>query len=215
VKNKLKVNSKQLTVNSRKYRAVIFDLGDVYYQNGFKKALANLVLKHRLPQNFLNSIFNKSYVKKIEVGKIKEKEFWEEFKEDSGLDMETQNLQRQVFAHFKPQAGMKNLVEVCRKKVKVGLLTNNIKEWFKAQEKKEKFKDKFDAVVVSALVGLRKPGKKIYLLIAKKLKVNSKECVFFDDRLDNVEGAEKAGMEAFKFKSAEDCRKKLNHLGII
>lgn len=198
-----------------KYKAVIFDLGDVYYQNGFKKALALLVIRHTLSEGYLKDVFDKPYVKKIELDKISEKEFWKEFKKDTGLNIDTKKLRKQVFGYFKPNPGMRKLVKDCRKEVKVGLLTNNIKEWFKVQEKKENFEKNFDVVVVSARVGLRKPMKNIYYLTAEKIKVKPKECVFFDDLMDNVDGAKKAGMRAFKFKSAEDARKKLNHLGIF
>jgi len=200
---------------NNKYKAVIFDLGDVYYRNGFKKVLSILVRKKKIRPSFLNEIFERSYIKKIEVNKISEKQFWEEFKEDTGLIIKTVDLRKAVFEYFKPTPGMKKLVKLCRKNVKVGLLTNNIKEWFKIQEKKENFNKSFDKVLVSANIGLRKPGRKIYYLMAKKLKVKPSECIFFDDALENVKGAKKVGMKAFQFESAALCTKKLNHLGIL
>lgn len=205
----------QLSVVSCNYKAVIFDLGDVYYENGFKKALAKMVLKHTLSESYFKDVFNKTYIKKVEVGKISEKEFWKEFLKDTGLKIPLQKLREQVFYLFKPNPGMKNLVKCLKEKIKVGLLTNNIKDWYKVQEKKDNFKKEFDAVVVSAFIGLRKPCKEIYLLIAKRLGVKPKECIFFDDMLKNVKGARKAGMKAVKFKSAEDCQKQLKKLKVL
>lgn len=211
-------NSKQIPnpkSKNSKYKAVIFDLGDVYYQNGFKKVLALLARQKRIKPKFLDEVFRRPYIKKIEVNKITERVFWEEFRKDIGLEFKTSVLRKAVFKYFKPTPGMKALVKDCRKKVKVGLLTNNIKEWFKIQEQKEDFNKSFDKVLVSAKIGLRKPDKKIYFLMAKMLGVKSKECIFFDDNLDNIKGAKKAGMKAFRFKGTADCRRKLNNFRIL
>lgn len=198
-----------------KYKAVIFDLGDVYNQNGFKTALANLVSHHKLPKKYLDCFFEKPFCKKIELGKISEKEYWKEFEKDCGLNDETHKIRKFVFSHFRPKPGMRSLVKKCRTNFKCGLLTNNANCWFDHQNKTEKFNKKFDSIVVSSKVGLRKPDRKIYMLMAKKLKVKPSECVFFDDSINNVIAGKKAGMTAFHFKTVEGCKQDLKKIGIL
>lgn len=59
--------------------------------------------------------------------------------------------------------------------------------------------DEFDGVVVSSDVHLIKPDVRIYEHFLEKYHLNPEECLFLDDREDNVEGARKAGMHARLF----------------
>jgi putative hydrolase of the HAD superfamily len=57
----------------------------------------------------------------------------------------------------------------------------------------------FDAVVISHVVGLRKPEAPIYELAAARLGVTPADCVFVDDTLANVAAARELGMAAVHF----------------
>lgn len=73
--------------------------------------------------------------------------------------------------------------------------------------------DFFDGVVVSADVHTVKPDVKIYEHLLNKYCLSAEECLFIDDRQDNVEGAIKAGMQAVQFKNDfEEVKQYLNHL---
>lgn len=54
----------------------------------------------------------------------------------------------------------------------------------------------FDAAVISCDIGATKPNSAMYAAITEKLEVAPGNCVFCDDRICNLEGAEKAGMRA-------------------
>jgi putative hydrolase of the HAD superfamily len=62
---------------------------------------------------------------------------------------------------------------------------------------------RFDVVVVSDEVGLRKPDPAIYTLAAKKLDVPLSRCVFVDDTAHNLPPAEQLGMTTLLFTEAE------------
>ena len=57
----------------------------------------------------------------------------------------------------------------------------------------------FDVVVISHLVGLRKPDRPIYELAAAKLGLAPADCVFVDDTLRHVVAAREIGMAAVHF----------------
>lgn len=59
--------------------------------------------------------------------------------------------------------------------------------------------DYFDGIVVSADVHMVKPDAGIYQYLLEKYSLKPEECLFIDDRQDNVEGARKEGMQAFRF----------------
>ena len=57
----------------------------------------------------------------------------------------------------------------------------------------------FDVVVISHLVGLRKPERPIYELAAEKMGLAPADCVFVDDTRGNVQAARAVGMAAVHF----------------
>jgi putative hydrolase of the HAD superfamily len=54
--------------------------------------------------------------------------------------------------------------------------------------------DRFDVVVLSDQVGLRKPDPRIFELTAERLGLPAAECVFADDTEDNLPPAQELGM---------------------
>lgn len=58
----------------------------------------------------------------------------------------------------------------------------------------------FDAVVVSAEVGMVKPQAEIYRYAADALGVSTAECVFTDDISSYIDGAEAVGMKGLLYK---------------
>ena len=83
--------------------------------------------------------------------------------------------------------------------LKLGLLTNNVKEFGSAWLATFPVDELFDLVVDSSEVGLRKPDRRIYLLTCERLAVDPSSAVFIDDNGDNVEAARAVGMAAVHF----------------
>jgi putative hydrolase of the HAD superfamily len=83
--------------------------------------------------------------------------------------------------------------------LKVGLLTNNVKEFGSAWRATFPVDDLFEVVVDSSEVGMRKPDPRIYLLTCERLGVPPTASVFVDDNRDNVEAARAVGIEAVHF----------------
>lgn len=63
--------------------------------------------------------------------------------------------------------------------------------------------DRFDAVVISDQVGLRKPGEEIYQLAADKIGLPPSACLFVDDTARNLPPAERLGMVGVLFSDVE------------
>ncbi|MEU1721368.1 HAD family phosphatase [Nonomuraea sp. NPDC005692] len=64
----------------------------------------------------------------------------------------------------------------------------------------------------SGRMGLVKPDREIFDEVARELAADPSEIVFIDDRAENVEGAERAGMTGVLFTSAAALRKSLREL---
>ena len=73
----------------------------------------------------------------------------------------------------------------------------------------------FDEFVVSYEVGVLKPDPAIYQEALRRSGLPAEACVFFDDRQENVDGARRVGMHAFRFTSAEQCATDLETLRVV
>jgi putative hydrolase of the HAD superfamily len=70
----------------------------------------------------------------------------------------------------------------------------------------------FDAVVVSADIGMVKPDPRIYEYTASKLGVTPAECVFIDDRSYFLEPAREVGMQTVLYQDYEQVVAELDKL---
>lgn len=70
----------------------------------------------------------------------------------------------------------------------------------------------FDGIVVSADIRMIKPDRRIYEFFLSKYNLKPNECLFIDDRLENVEGAMAVGMQAYEFKNDYEAIKRIYHI---
>ena len=84
--------------------------------------------------------------------------------------------------------------------LRLGLLTNNVKEFGEHWRTMFPLDELFEEVVDSSHVGMRKPERAIYELTCIRMGIEPDEAVFVDDNLDNVEAARAYGMEAVHFR---------------
>ena len=83
--------------------------------------------------------------------------------------------------------------------LRIGLLTNNVKEFGEHWRDDVPDRDLFDEVVDSSHVGMRKPERGIYELTCSRMGIAPDEAVFVDDNADNIAAAREYGMEVVHF----------------
>ena len=69
-----------------------------------------------------------------------------------------------------------------------------------------------DGFVVSSDYQVVKPDPAIYRILLDKYDLKAEECVFADDRADNVEAAQQVGMQAIVFTTTEAYKEALEPL---
>jgi epoxide hydrolase-like predicted phosphatase len=82
---------------------------------------------------------------------------------------------------------------------RVGLLTNNVKEFGDNWRAMFPIDELCEIVVDSSHVGTRKPERLIYELTCERFGVSPEQTVFLDDNVDNVAAARAYGMAAVHF----------------
>ena len=104
-----------------------------------------------------------------------------------------------------------NLIRELKKSYKIGLLSN-AGEGELDSLKKDGSIGLFDALTISYLAGYMKPDKRIFEKATETLGVKAEECVFIDDRLVNIEAAEKLGMQTIHYDNFKQLQEDLNEI---
>jgi putative hydrolase of the HAD superfamily len=99
-----------------------------------------------------------------------------------------------------------------RENCRLALCSNALPGLAGRLEAMPEFRSLFEVIVISALVGLRKPDPRIYQLTARWLQLPLSDCLLVDDKERNASAAEAAGMPAVIFSSAEQLEAAVHSL---
>ena len=75
--------------------------------------------------------------------------------------------------------------------------------------------ESFEQIFVSSELGLRKPEREAFEAIANATGVGLDAMLFFDDSLENINGAQTAGMPAIHVKGHLDVKQALSEIGAL
>lgn len=100
------------------------------------------------------------------------------------------------------------------KTYKIVALTNWSSETFPVAQKRFKFLEWFEGIVVSGDEKTRKPHNEIYITCLNRFNIKPEHAVFIDDSLRNVEAANKLGINGIHFKTPSKLIKDLKLFNI-
>jgi len=143
----------------------------------------------------------------LECGRMTEHDFLAglsaQLRADLGRDVELHSFAERYFTHLEPNHAMiAFLGELRDRGYRLGLLTNNVREWEPRWRPMLPIDELFEVVVDSAFVGMRKPDPGIYRLTCERLGVAAERCVFVDDVEVNCEAARGLGMHAVRYRDS-------------
>ncbi len=107
---------------------------------------------------------------------------------------------------------MEWLKELKEKGYKLYILSNYSENMMNQTREKLEFLSLTDGAVFSYECRLLKPDSRIYEFLCQKYSLNCSECVFVDDRYENVEGAMRSGILAVHFKDYRQGRQALEEM---
>ncbi len=117
-----------------------------------------------------------------------------------GQPVVAEGLLTRMFAATILDQAMVDLMRALRRAgVRTALLSNS---WGGTGYPRELFPEMFDAVVISAEVGMRKPEQRIFRHTAELLGLAPGECVFIDDIEANVLAAQALGLTAVQHQES-------------
>lgn len=88
-------------------------------------------------------------------------------------------------------------------------LTNWSAETFPIAYNKYPVFKNFDAIAVSGAEKLAKPDERFYRILLDRYDLNPEECIFIDDRQDNIETANKLGIHGIVFDNEDTIEAKV------
>ncbi len=185
-------------------KAVIFDFGGVIgsSRNLCVPKMADLyeISEEMLIKNMLPPL------EPFRKGLITEDEFWKQLSLSLGkpIPKDSKDLWKKCYEQFLHiDIKMTGFIEELRDKgIKTAVLSNVIKPHAEIISRRGFYKI-FDVSVLSYKEHLQKPEKEIYLLTAKRLEVEPGECIFIDDREENLEPANELKMRAVLAENTE------------
>ena len=193
-------------------RAIVSDFGGVL-TTPLTHAFAGVQEDHGIPLESLGKAMWRATQERgenplfpLERGEMSEADFLsvlaDALEAELGRRVELRDFTERYFAQLSPNDEMLDYLRRVRAEhgLKLGMLTNNVREWEARWRSMIPDIDAlFDVVVDSAFVGMRKPEPGIYALTLERLGVPGGECAFVDDLDVNCVAARDAGMIAVHF----------------
>jgi haloacid dehalogenase superfamily, subfamily IA, variant 3 with third motif having DD or ED/haloacid dehalogenase superfamily, subfamily IA, variant 1 with third motif having Dx(3-4)D or Dx(3-4)E len=193
--------------------SVFIDFGGVIVRTEDKEPRRLQAEKLGLTSRDLEKIiFESESSQRASTGEITEDDHWQAVAESLAVTRaEVDKITAEFFSGDRADISLIDFLRSLRPERKVCLISN---AWsgLRAFITRQKLDDVFDAMVISAEVGLIKPDPRIYHLALAKLGARPEESVFIDDVPANVDAARSAGMVGIEFAQPEKVLEELKQI---
>jgi putative hydrolase of the HAD superfamily len=146
----------------------------------------------------------------LETGRLSEAEFLDglgrELTAQLGRPVSMRDFGERFFENLHPNERMLEFMRGLRERgYKLGICTNNVREWEPRWRSKLPVDEIFSVVVDSAFVGSRKPEPRIYEITLERLAVPPQVALLIDDIELNCTAARDFGMRAVWFRDTDQA----------
>lgn len=184
------------------HRAIIVDFGGVLVRTEDPAPREILARELGMTVEDLEAlIFASDLSLRAQRGELPEPAFWQAIGERLRIydAEEIQRLRQRFFAGDRLNEPLVEALRRWRSRVALGLISN---AWSGLREvlKRLNLLELFEAVVISAEVGLLKPDPRIYQLALERLGLPPESAAFVDDLPENVRAAQELGLYGIHFR---------------
>jgi putative hydrolase of the HAD superfamily len=197
--------------------ALLFDLGRVVIDIDFDRAFACWAGHARCEPRLLQEEFRRDVShRRHEVGAIDTREYFAGLKAAFDVDISYDQFIEGWNAIFVGEMpGMAELLERAARQLPLYAFTNtNPDHEITCSRRFADILSNFREIFVSSTIRLRKPDAAAYDHVVKAIGVPAERIVFFDDVIENVEGARARGLQAVHVRSSADVAHALDALGL-
>src|SRR5262249_17892674 len=197
--------------------ALLFDLGRVVIDIDFARAFTCWAGHARCDPRLLHEQFRRdvSY-RRHEVGEIDTRKYFAGLKAACAIDISYEQFLEGWNAIFIAETpGMAEPPARAARRLPLYAFTNtNPDHELVWSQRYVEILANFKEIFVSSTIRLRKPDAEAFDHVVKAIGMPAPRIVFFDDVIENVEGARARGLHAVHVRSSADVADALNALGI-
>ena len=192
---------------------IIFDYGGVILDIDYYKTVEafrdlgvrdfNLLYSQALQTDFFDL---------LEKGKVNAQDFYRFIRKISQMDLTNDQIKKAWNAIIltMPEHRIR-LLEQVRKNYRIFLLSNTNVIHYEVYTKQLRdvfgykgFNELFEKAYLSFQIGMKKPDLEFFELVLSENKLNASETLFIDDSIQQVQGAEKAGLITYHLAGYKD-----------
>lgn len=207
--------SERLAYHKVIIKNVVFDVGQVLLEFNWRKFVDELNMSDDIKKKLINAtIGSQKHWDEHDRGILSDEEFISScIKTEPDIPEEIRYYMENVGKIVKEFDYSTPLIRALKKMgYRVYILSNYGKTHFKYALEHMSFFDEVDGRVVSYEVGAVKPEQEIFKIFVDKYNLEPSECVFIDDRADNILASVKAGMSGIVFKDIKQVLLELDNI---
>lgn len=194
---------------------VVFDFGQVlcYFD---KKYIVYPYVKNEDREKASEVILDRLYWDRLDAGTISDSEAVLKMQErlPEHLKACAEKIYYGWIDNLPEVEGMRELISYIKEKYNVKCyLLSNISPYFINNRHRVPILDLLDGYTFSGSLGITKPNTKTYQHLLSQHNIKAEETIFIDDRKENIEGANKAGICGYVFD--QDAAKLKDYLDKI
>ncbi len=177
---------------------IIFDFGNVIAKFEPRKIAAHFCDESDIPY-IMEAVF-KNWGD-IDAGRIEYDAYVENAKSlvPQRLRENVEALMREWYKCLPKVEGMEDMIRFFKERGMGIYLLSNAPTYFSKMSKIFDILEIFDGKVFSADIKMSKPNADIFEYLLEKYSLKREECIFIDDLLHNVEGAQRCGISGYHF----------------
>lgn len=185
-------------------KTVVFDIGQVLIKFHFQEHV-NSLFGEEIGRRLTSAMLDSGYWNELDEGIRSEEDILESmYSVEPALKKEIREAFVQIArAMDRQEYAIPWIKELKEKGYQVLFLSNYSKHVMQSKWEVLDFLPYMDGGVFSCLVKKIKPDPAIYRILLEKYHLNPAECLFVDDREDNIEAAKGVGMQGIVFEGPE------------
>ena len=200
--------------SGKKYKNIIFDVGEVLLSYRWKDAMVDAGISREAAEEIGSVIFSSPLWKELDLGI---RPYWDVVEDiatkygkwHDEMTCYLTKVERMTIDRPKVWEKMALLKEAG---YKCYILSNYPGYIFERHMKDKPFLQYLDGMMVSYSVNFCKPDRRIYEALLQKYNLNPKDCIFFDDRKENTDGAIACGIDAVTVESEDILLEQIDKL---
>ena len=196
-------------------KALLFDLGGVLIEIDFGRAFAHWarcagVDARQLRERFRADDFHEQH----ETGRIDAAAYFDSLRHSLGIDLDDRDFEAGWGAILvREMQGIRPILEEAARRYPLYLFSNtNVTHHRLWSSAYADLLRPFRRIFVSSEMGKRKPAPEAFHAVAQAIDVPPENILFFDDTLDNVNGALAVGMQAVHVQATADIESAIARL---